>query len=672
MAGHIVSKRNRSVRAVQTGPRRRAVGVTGGVAAFLALGLSPLAVAPSASADPLTDVLDLIIEPAIAASSGISPAEFFDPGVLGAALSELATPAGWETLATDLSSFASGSAAVSDSGATAAASDPTSGLEAFEQQWIDSSSGQSIDASLNSLFRDLDPSSDACGFICNGAEGTVGSSLAAADGQDGGVWFGDGGNGVTDLAGQGGVGGSAGEFGDGGAGGNGVDGEAGGAGGAGGFLAGDGGAGGDGGDGLAGVNGGDGGAGGAGGNGGLLGVGGSGGAGGSAIDGTAGGVGSVASGSIGGAGGAGGVIGGGGGTGPVGGGGPLSVIGTVNVGSGPGGVAVSPIGPEAGDVYTLTYVETNTGEELGTVSVVNPATNAIVATIPVGEGGGIGPDEIAVSPTGPEAGDVYVANPGSGTVSVISPATNTIVDTITTHYGAEGLAVSPTGPEAGDLYVTSYYTDQVFVIDPHSNAIVDTVNVGTCDECLMSNPTSVAVSPAGPDAGDIYVVDEDTTSVSVINPTTNSVTATIPLSIGNLNYAGLAVSPTGTEAGDIYVVGGDDAEVAVINPGTNTVVDTIDAGVAGDSYPDDVAVGATGAYAGDLYVTEYDWYSADGSGQLIVINPETNTVVDTVNIPGTSELYTTESNGVAISPTGSEAGDAYVTNKGNGTLSVIG
>jgi YVTN family beta-propeller protein len=51
-----------------------------------------------------------------------------------------------------------------------------------------------------------------------------------------------------------------------------------------------------------------------------------------------------------------------------------------------------------------------------TVSVIDPTSNTVTETIPVGKS----PTGVAVSPVGPAAGDVYVANEGSGTVSVIS------------------------------------------------------------------------------------------------------------------------------------------------------------------------------------------------------------------------------------------------------------
>lgn len=55
----------------KAGRRNRAVGAAGTVAAFLALGMTPLATAPSAHADELDWVVDLLT--------------FFDPSVFGPA-----------------------------------------------------------------------------------------------------------------------------------------------------------------------------------------------------------------------------------------------------------------------------------------------------------------------------------------------------------------------------------------------------------------------------------------------------------------------------------------------------------------------------------------------------------------------------------------------------------
>ena len=64
------------------------------------------------------------------------------------------------------------------------------------------------------------------------------------------------------------------------------------------------------------------------------------------------------------------------------------------------------VDPAAGTVYVA-----NSGS--GTVSVIDEATSAVTATIPVGSG----PDGVAVDPA---AGTVYVVNNLAGTVSVIA------------------------------------------------------------------------------------------------------------------------------------------------------------------------------------------------------------------------------------------------------------
>ena len=78
-----------------------------------------------------------------------------------------------------------------------------------------------------------------------------------------------------------------------------------------------------------------------------------------------------------------------------------------------------------------------------------------------------------------------------GTVSVIDPATNNVIDTITVGNDPVGVAVSPTGPDAGDIYVTNAAGDTVSVIDPDTNTVIDTITVGR-------DPAGVAVVPPAP------------------------------------------------------------------------------------------------------------------------------------------------------------------------------
>ncbi len=212
--------------------RHRAVGAGTAAGAFLAIGLTPVALAPTANADEL----EVILDPILNSLSGIAPA-----------------------LTTDLTSMVAGfDPSFAAEGAVTAALPASADLATMFQQhvftpletaaqaWINNPFGEHVDSIINTRFGEF--------LIGNGAIGTPDDPTGGA----GGLWFGDGGSGWdSTVAGEpGGAGGSAGIFGDGGMGGNG-DAAAGGAGGAGGSFMG---LGGEGGAGGAGSYGGDGGA----------------------------------------------------------------------------------------------------------------------------------------------------------------------------------------------------------------------------------------------------------------------------------------------------------------------------------------------------------------------------------------------------------------------------
>jgi YVTN family beta-propeller protein len=116
------------------------------------------------------------------------------------------------------------------------------------------------------------------------------------------------------------------------------------------------------------------------------------------------------------------------------------------------GVAVAPNG---GRVYV-------TNEASNTVSVINTATNAVVATIGVGPG----PVGVALDRGGKH---VFVSHyvefgpgtPGAHTVSVIDTSSNTVVTTL------PPAGLSPAGVVATDtnVYVAHAGSDIVSVID---------------------------------------------------------------------------------------------------------------------------------------------------------------------------------------------------------------
>ncbi|MGO9548591.1 MAG: hypothetical protein ACLPRW_03680, partial [Mycobacterium sp.] len=159
--------------------------------AVLAFGLGPLAAAPVAHADEF----DLIVEPIINSLSSIDPTLGADVGTLAGDLTGSWDPlvGGLNGVDSALGAASSAAGVVPDFGsaAGAAASDTSAGADAWstvsqglEQDWITSQFGTEVDSSINTLVDKVDPSvvGDSCGLICNGADGTSGSTLAEADG----------------------------------------------------------------------------------------------------------------------------------------------------------------------------------------------------------------------------------------------------------------------------------------------------------------------------------------------------------------------------------------------------------------------------------------------------------------------------------------------------------
>ncbi len=260
-----------------------------------------------------------------------------------------------------------------------------------------------------------------------------------------------------------------------------------------------------------------------------------------------------------------------------------SVVATIPVGNDPVEVAITPDGTRA---YVTNQVDS-------TVSVINTATNTVFTTVPVGNT----PTVIAITPDGTRA---YVPNQGDNTVSVINTASNTVVATVPAGNVPIGVAITPDGTLA---YVTNRIDNTVSVINTATNTVLTTVPVGT-------GPVGVAITPDGTLA---YVANFSGTTVSVIATATNTVGATVPEGI---NPIGVAITPDGTRA---YVTNAVSTNVSVIATATNTVVATV--GVGSD--PTGVAITPDGTLA---YVANFV------GGTISVLATATNTVVATVPV----------------------------------------
>lgn len=224
-----------------------------------------------------------------------------------------------------------------------------------------------------------------------------------------------------------------------------------------------------------------------------------------------------------------------------------AVVATIKVESFPDGVAVTPNG-------ALVYVANNGGNNpaSNTVSVINTDTNTVVQTVTVGPA----PFLPKVTPDGTH---VYVANQNN-TISVIDTATNTVSATIQLSAEATGLAFTPSGAFA---YVAENTNPgAVVVLAIPANTVAATIPLGEG----TANPIKVAITPDGSLA---YVTNLGSNNVSVINTSTNTVLATIP--VGSEPY-GIVASPDGSV---IYAGNAGDSTISIISTATNSVISTL-------------------------------------------------------------------------------------------------
>ncbi|WP_245646881.1 YncE family protein [Microtetraspora niveoalba] len=251
------------------------------------------------------------------------------------------------------------------------------------------------------------------------------------------------------------------------------------------------------------------------------------------------------------------------------------------VGSGwssPSDVVVSPDGTRA---YTA-------NPDLGSVSVIDTATNTVTATVAAPG------TTLVVSPDGRK---VYVTGQGAGSVTVIDTATNTVSARIPVA-GYQGIAVTPDGSR---VYVSHWSEHGVSVIDTATNRVVAVVpTTGGC--------YGLAVHP---DGTRVYVADNEAQIVSVINTATNTISRSI--GVGS-PPTGVAVTPDGA---GVYV-GCEEGPVSLIDSVGNKVVATIPVWDAGA-----LAVSPDGTF---VYVPDYSKHT------LSVINVAGNTVTGTVAV----------------------------------------
>ncbi len=227
--------------------------------------------------------------------------------------------------------------------------------------------------------------------------------------------------------------------------------------------------------------------------------------------------------------------------------------------------------------------------EQGTVLRVDPTTNKVVATIPVGHGLG----DLRLGD-----GAIWVSNHDDSTISRIDPETNQVVATIALPPPTGFLAVSP-----GAVWVASKGNNVVMKIDPQTNQVVATI----------SDP--YGPSWMGYSAGSLWICNHDSApGVIRLDPMTNQVLAQIDIGSARGYFCGgLAATDAGVWAMLLDNTQNFDLGLVRIDPATNQVIATT-------TLPQSMVTDALAADAQGVWVAEPDL-------GLFRISPQTNQAV---------------------------------------------
>jgi YVTN family beta-propeller protein len=167
-------------------------------------------------------------------------------------------------------------------------------------------------------------------------------------------------------------------------------------------------------------------------------------------------------------------------------------------------------------------------------------------------------------------------------------------------------------------YVTNSGSGTVSVIDTTTDTVTATVSVGSRPFGVAANSTRV------------YVTNSGSNDVSVIDTNNNTVVATIPVGLRPL---GVAVNPQGTRA---YVANSGSGSLSIIDASTNTVITTlINAGNAESPHTLQVRIDKTQPTVTCTVSPNVLW---PPDHKVVTVNTSV-TVTDSLSGPGTFQLF---------------------------------
>jgi len=243
-----------------------------------------------------------------------------------------------------------------------------------------------------------------------------------------------------------------------------------------------------------------------------------------------------------------------------------SVIATIEVGTRPRGVKVSPDGQRVyvaltGSPKCPPTMSDEACEKLKTdrsqdgIAVVDAVTHKLVAVFPAGSD----PETFDVSADGSR---LFVSNEDAGSATIVDLGSGRTIATVKVGREPEGVTLSPDGKT---FWVTGETDDDITGIDAASGRPV--ARIATQGK----RPRAIGFLPDGSRA---YVSNETSGTVSVIVPSSREVRRIIPLPDG-ARPMGIAVAPNGKR---IYISTGRGGTIIVIDPATDSVIAAVHVG----------------------------------------------------------------------------------------------
>ncbi len=258
-----------------------------------------------------------------------------------------------------------------------------------------------------------------------------------------------------------------------------------------------------------------------------------------------------------------------------------------------------------------------------TVSVLDAAAGAVVATVPVAAG----PHGMGITP---DDRWVYVSGDSSSTLSVIDTTTDRVVQSIEVGKTPHGVALTRDGRL---LLVAVYGEDRIAFVDTATRAVVGTVRV--------AKPHTIAIRPDGKVA---YVASQEPGrfELAVIDLAARAVVRTVALDKAprDLEF--------GHDGKALYFTQAGVNAVQVLDPASDKIVA-------------EIATGVSPHYANFFRGTTLGMAVVQGPGELLLFDPATNQPLRSIGVGKQPHWLTVSGNGK----------NAYVTNEGSNDVSVV-